>query len=432
MVKPFRFGVQCGGDHDRASWRAAGPQDRGARVRDVVPARPLHRHADGADGRRWRSRPRRRRRCASARSCSTTTTSTRRSSPRRSRRSTGSRTAGSSSGIGAGWMKVDYDALGLPYDPAGVRIDRLEEALAVIKGCVGPGAVQLRGHALHDHRLQRHPEADPAAAPADPRRRRRAAGAAARRPRGRHRRASTRTCAPARSRTTRRRTRSPRWSTRRSGGSARAPAPASTTSSCRSGTSSPRSPTTARRSPRPRRPGFGLEPEAALEAGITCIGTIDEICDQLVAPARAVGRELRRDRRRHLRSVRARRRAARRHLRRGLGCRSGQAVAARRTGPGSRCRGARELVVRFGEEVAGAGEDHEVAVADEHLHDRAGVGRQDLVAVAVQQQQGSRAERGAVLAAGGLRRERDDARAVLAEHDARPAPRPRRRTSGRR
>ncbi len=91
-------------------------------------------------------------------------------------------------GIGAGWMKVDYDALGLPYDQAGVRVDRLEEALAVIKGSWGPDPVQLRRNALHDHRLQRHPEADPTAAPADPRRRRRAAGPAPGRARGRHRR----------------------------------------------------------------------------------------------------------------------------------------------------------------------------------------------------------------------------------------------------
>jgi probable F420-dependent oxidoreductase len=37
-------------------------------------------------------------------------------------------------GLGAGWMQTDYDALGLPYDAAGVRVDRLEEALAVVKG----------------------------------------------------------------------------------------------------------------------------------------------------------------------------------------------------------------------------------------------------------------------------------------------------------
>jgi probable F420-dependent oxidoreductase len=38
-------------------------------------------------------------------------------------------------GIGAGWMKTDYDALGLPYDPPAVRVDRFEEAIRVIKGC---------------------------------------------------------------------------------------------------------------------------------------------------------------------------------------------------------------------------------------------------------------------------------------------------------
>jgi probable F420-dependent oxidoreductase len=38
-------------------------------------------------------------------------------------------------GIGAGWMKVDYDMLGLPYDPPAVRVDRFEEALHIIKQC---------------------------------------------------------------------------------------------------------------------------------------------------------------------------------------------------------------------------------------------------------------------------------------------------------
>lgn len=37
-------------------------------------------------------------------------------------------------GLGAGWMKTDYDAAGMPYDSPGVRIARLEESLAVIKG----------------------------------------------------------------------------------------------------------------------------------------------------------------------------------------------------------------------------------------------------------------------------------------------------------
>jgi len=48
-------------------------------------------------------------------------------------------------GIGAGWMEVDYTALGLPYDPAGVRVDRLAEAVQVIKGCWGDGAFSFSG-----------------------------------------------------------------------------------------------------------------------------------------------------------------------------------------------------------------------------------------------------------------------------------------------
>ena len=134
--RKFRFGVQASSASSASDWREQRPQDRGPRVLDAVHARPLHRHAARADGRRSRSRPRRRRRCASARSCSATTTSTRRSSPRRPRRSTSCPTAGSSSGIGAGWMTVDYDALGMPLRLGrACASTRLEEALAVIKGC---------------------------------------------------------------------------------------------------------------------------------------------------------------------------------------------------------------------------------------------------------------------------------------------------------
>ncbi len=35
-------------------------------------------------------------------------------------------------GIGAGWLKQEYDAAGLPFDRGRLRVDRLEEALAVI------------------------------------------------------------------------------------------------------------------------------------------------------------------------------------------------------------------------------------------------------------------------------------------------------------
>jgi probable F420-dependent oxidoreductase len=48
-------------------------------------------------------------------------------------------------GIGAGWMRVDYEALGLEYDRPSVRIDRLEEALAVLKGAWGPEPFTIEG-----------------------------------------------------------------------------------------------------------------------------------------------------------------------------------------------------------------------------------------------------------------------------------------------
>ncbi|HYN32601.1 MAG TPA: TIGR03621 family F420-dependent LLM class oxidoreductase [Ilumatobacteraceae bacterium] len=48
-------------------------------------------------------------------------------------------------GLGAGWMISDYEQLGLPYDRAGVRIDRFVEGLAVIRGVMGPGPFSFSG-----------------------------------------------------------------------------------------------------------------------------------------------------------------------------------------------------------------------------------------------------------------------------------------------
>jgi len=48
-------------------------------------------------------------------------------------------------GLGAGWMQTDYDALGLPYDAAGERVERLEEALAVVKGAWADGPFDYQG-----------------------------------------------------------------------------------------------------------------------------------------------------------------------------------------------------------------------------------------------------------------------------------------------
>lgn len=48
-------------------------------------------------------------------------------------------------GIGAGWMTSDYEQSGIPLDPAGERIDRLEEALAIVKGLFADGPVTHHG-----------------------------------------------------------------------------------------------------------------------------------------------------------------------------------------------------------------------------------------------------------------------------------------------
>ena len=40
-------------------------------------------------------------------------------------------------GLGAGFSRPEYEAAGLPYDPPGVRVDRLAEALQVFKGLFG-------------------------------------------------------------------------------------------------------------------------------------------------------------------------------------------------------------------------------------------------------------------------------------------------------
>jgi len=48
-------------------------------------------------------------------------------------------------GLGAGWMESDYRATGITYHRAGVRIDRFEEAIAVIKGALADGPFSFAG-----------------------------------------------------------------------------------------------------------------------------------------------------------------------------------------------------------------------------------------------------------------------------------------------
>lgn len=48
-------------------------------------------------------------------------------------------------GLGAGWLRSDYDASGIPYDEPGVRVDRFEEGLAVIKGLLSGAPFSFSG-----------------------------------------------------------------------------------------------------------------------------------------------------------------------------------------------------------------------------------------------------------------------------------------------
>jgi probable F420-dependent oxidoreductase len=48
-------------------------------------------------------------------------------------------------GLGAGWLRDEYDHAGLPFDPAGVRVDRLEESVQLLKRLLGGEEVSHDG-----------------------------------------------------------------------------------------------------------------------------------------------------------------------------------------------------------------------------------------------------------------------------------------------
>src|ERR1700730_16437379 len=48
-------------------------------------------------------------------------------------------------GLGAGWLRSDYEVAGIPLDPAGIRVTRLEEAVHVLRPLFGPAAVHHDG-----------------------------------------------------------------------------------------------------------------------------------------------------------------------------------------------------------------------------------------------------------------------------------------------
>ncbi len=61
-------------------------------------------------------------------------------------------------GIGAGWMRTDYEQSGMPYDPPAVRVDRFEEGLAVLKGAFADGPFSYEGSHYRISNYDGHPK----------------------------------------------------------------------------------------------------------------------------------------------------------------------------------------------------------------------------------------------------------------------------------
>lgn len=66
-------------------------------------------------------------------------------------------------GLGAGWLRGDYDAIGLQFDEPRVRVDRLAEALTVIKSCWSGEPFQFSGdhYSISDYRAAPLPVQQP-------------------------------------------------------------------------------------------------------------------------------------------------------------------------------------------------------------------------------------------------------------------------------
>lgn len=57
-------------------------------------------------------------------------------------------------GLGAGWMKTDYEQSGIEYDAPSVRVDRFEEGVGIVKGLLesdGPFSFEGKHYKIADH-----------------------------------------------------------------------------------------------------------------------------------------------------------------------------------------------------------------------------------------------------------------------------------------
>ncbi len=61
-------------------------------------------------------------------------------------------------GLGAGWMKSDYEKSGIPHDSAGTRIERMEEGLKIIRGLWSGKSFSFGGKHYEVNDLEGTPE----------------------------------------------------------------------------------------------------------------------------------------------------------------------------------------------------------------------------------------------------------------------------------
>lgn len=52
-------------------------------------------------------------------------------------------------GIGCGWLENEYDAMGIPFDPPSVRLDRMEETITLLRASFADGELDIDGKYVH-------------------------------------------------------------------------------------------------------------------------------------------------------------------------------------------------------------------------------------------------------------------------------------------
>ena len=61
-------------------------------------------------------------------------------------------------GVGAGWNRAEYDAIGIAFDHARTRVERLAESVAILKGLFGPEPFSFAGQHYRIERLDGRPK----------------------------------------------------------------------------------------------------------------------------------------------------------------------------------------------------------------------------------------------------------------------------------